>query len=208
MKHTPSLWTIILALLLVVTLLLLVDQAQFMPVGDEHLVPPGRVRQASNPGKNRQRWLRRWAKWQWQRSQAPRTRRCRHRRPTSSPGLSAHRSSSANGVWSGQGGLASRPIGHSQQAQQVAATSSGPTDPLAELRQKRGMVDHVPERELWAMLVRVRWPDGPVCPYCGERDGRYLEILDEGYLVGVWADGVAGFVPQRVTLAKAAPSPR
>jgi hypothetical protein len=62
MKHTPGLGTIILALLLVVTLLLLVSHWQPMPLWAEHLVPPGRVRQAFNPRKNRQRWLRRLAK--------------------------------------------------------------------------------------------------------------------------------------------------
>jgi transposase-like protein len=47
------------------------------------------------------------------------------------------------------------------------------------------MVDLVSERELWAMLVQVRWPHGPECPHCGEQDPQYLEVLDEGYREGL-----------------------
>jgi hypothetical protein len=53
MKHTSGLWTSILTLLLVVTLLFLGGQSRPMPVWDKRLMPPGRVRQAYNPRKNR-----------------------------------------------------------------------------------------------------------------------------------------------------------
>ena len=48
-------------------------------------------------------------------------------------------------------------------------------DPLAELRQSRGLIDLVDERALWELLIRLRWPNGPVCPHCGEREGDYLQ---------------------------------
>jgi transposase-like protein len=41
------------------------------------------------------------------------------------------------------------------------------------------------ERELWAMLRKVRWPHGPECPCCGEDDPRYLKMLDADYRGGL-----------------------
>ncbi len=182
MKHTPGLWTIILTLLLSVTLLLLVGQSRPMPVWDKRLMPPRRVRQAFNPRKNRQRWMRRLAKRQRQRPQSPHPPRRRHRkqlatsRPSSASGTSA-----AAAYWkSVRKKAASRPP-KGFKTQRATARPEAGTDPLAKLRQKRGMVDLVPERELWAMLVQVRWPHGPECPHCGERGPRYLKVLDEGY---------------------------
>jgi transposase len=58
-------------------------------------------------------------------------------------------------------------------------------DPLADLRQGRGWIDHMDERELWEMLIRIRWPQGPQCPYCGERDPQYLKLIDAGYRGGL-----------------------
>lgn len=185
MKHTPGLWTSILNLLLVVTLLLLVGQSQPMPLWAEHLVPPGRVRQASNPRKNRRRWLRRLAKRQRQRPQAPRARRCRHRKQVVELGLSSSGTLAVSGYWGSLQKGASPPAGRKERAQRAPAGPHTGPDPLAKLRQKRGMVDLVPEGELWAMLVRVRWPHGPECPHCGERDPQYLEVLDEGYRGGL-----------------------
>lgn len=185
MKHTPGLWTSILTLLLVVTLLLLVGQSRPMPVWDKRLMPPRRVRQAFNPRKNRERWLRRLAKQQRQRPQAPRPRRCRHRKQVATSRLSSS-SISATGYWrSMQKKATSRPRERNRRTQRATAESHAGLDPLAKLRQKRGLVDLVPERELWAMLVRVRWPHGPECPHCGERDAQYLEVLDEGYRGGL-----------------------
>lgn len=58
-------------------------------------------------------------------------------------------------------------------------------DPLADLRQARGWVDHLNERDLWAILIRVRWPRGPRCPHCGERDPQYVQLIDEDYRGGL-----------------------
>jgi len=65
--------------------------------------------------------------------------------------------------------------------------SAGPEeeDPLQALRRKRGLVDLVSERELWAMLIQIRWPHGPVCPHCGEDDPQYLEVVDADYRGGL-----------------------
>jgi transposase len=63
--------------------------------------------------------------------------------------------------------------------------TEGEADPLGELRQKRGLVDLAPKRELWAMLIKIRWPQGPVCPRCGERDPRYVRLLDADYRQGL-----------------------
>jgi transposase-like protein len=35
------------------------------------------------------------------------------------------------------------------------------------------------------MLIRVRWPHGPQCPHCGERDRRYLKVFDADYRGGL-----------------------
>ena len=58
-------------------------------------------------------------------------------------------------------------------------------DPLADLRQTRGWIDHIDERDLWAMLIRVRWPHGPRCPHCGEQDPQYVQVLDADYRGGL-----------------------
>jgi hypothetical protein len=67
----------------------------------------------------------------------------------------------------------------------VAKTAVEAVDPLAALREGRGWIDHVDERELWEMLIQVRWPDGPVCPCCGERDQQYLKLIDSDYRGGL-----------------------
>jgi transposase-like protein len=59
------------------------------------------------------------------------------------------------------------------------------SDLLAELRQQRGWVDQLSEQELWALLVRVRWPEGPVCPHCGENDEQYVSLLEPNYRNGL-----------------------
>jgi transposase-like protein len=59
------------------------------------------------------------------------------------------------------------------------------TDPLAELRQSRGWIDHMDESALWATLIQIRWPNGPQCPRCGEDDPRYLKMLDATYRNGL-----------------------
>jgi transposase-like protein len=56
---------------------------------------------------------------------------------------------------------------------------------LAALRARRGWIDQVAEQELWDTLIQVRWPDGPVCPHCGERDPQHLNVLDPTYRGGL-----------------------
>jgi hypothetical protein len=46
-----------------------------------------------------------------------------------------------------------------EQPKRVAKACDGATDPLAALRQGRGWIDHVDGRELWELLIQVRWPD-------------------------------------------------
>jgi transposase len=186
MKHTPGLWTSILTLLLVVTLLLLVGQPQPTLVWAEHLVPRRRARQAFNPRKNQRRWRRRLAKRARQRPREPRSRRGRPRRQVATRPLISSGTSAVTRYWrSTQKKVACPPTGRNGRAQRAIVGPQAGSDPLAKLRQKRGMVDLVSERELWAMLVRVRWPYGPECPHCGEREPRYLEVLDEEYRGGL-----------------------
>jgi transposase-like protein len=58
-------------------------------------------------------------------------------------------------------------------------------DPLADLRERRGLIDLIDERTLWDMLVRVLWPDGAKCPHCGETDPRYVKEIDPAYRNGL-----------------------
>jgi transposase-like protein len=60
-----------------------------------------------------------------------------------------------------------------------------PPDPLADLRAARGWIDHMDERQLWAILVRLRWPNGAQCPHCGEKDPHYLKPIDPDYRGGL-----------------------
>jgi len=69
--------------------------------------------------------------------------------------------------------------------QSPTAESASELDPLTDLRQARGWIDHMDERELWAMLIRIRWPHGPECPHCGERDPQYLKLIDADYRNGL-----------------------
>jgi transposase-like protein len=77
------------------------------------------------------------------------------------------------------------PVSTTMNERSLTNTDIEETDPLAELRQSRGWVDHMDERELWAMLRKVRWPHGPECPCCGEDDPRYLKMLDANYRGGL-----------------------
>jgi transposase-like protein len=38
---------------------------------------------------------------------------------------------------------------------------------------------------LWETLIRIRWPQGAVCPHCGEGDRQYLELFDASYRGGL-----------------------
>ena len=183
MKHTPSLWHIILVLLLIVTFAQ--PAACHTPVWDERLVPPGRVRQHYNPRKNRQRWLRRWAKRQRQQPRASRAVRRRRRTRILRQILNAGPSPIPIGQWKQQRSSTSFPAARKMEKPSSMIQSAGEADPLADLRQARGWIDRIDERELWAMLIRVRWPHGPECPHCGERDPQYLDLIDADYRGGL-----------------------
>jgi transposase len=60
-----------------------------------------------------------------------------------------------------------------------------PPDPLADVRAARGWIDQLDEPRLWAMLIRVRGPNGARCPHCGETAPRYLKPLDPNYRGGL-----------------------
>ena len=181
MKHTPSLWYIILVLLVVVTYVWLAEW--HTPVWDERLVPSGGVRQHSNPRKNRRRWLRRWAKRRRQQPRQSRAARRRRRTRILQQILNTGPSPIPLGQWKRRHSLTSLPAKIEKPS--PMARRAGEADPLADLRQARGWIDHIEERELWAMLIRVRWPHGPECPDCGERDPRYLKLIDADYRGGL-----------------------
>lgn len=169
MVRTPGLGRIILALALLAIVLLPRSLGRHTEMWDPRLMPSAR------PRRNLERWLRRWARRQRQRLQPkrPRRRRAKRKQPSptramSTPPLPLY--------------LAQRKV----KAQRATATPSpAPPDPLADLRDRRGWVDCIPWPELWKVLVRIRWPDGPCCPHCGERDPRYLELIDPTYRDGL-----------------------
>jgi len=183
MEHTPSLWHIILVLLLIVTFAQ--PAACHTPVWDERLVPPRRVRQHYNPRKNRQRWLRRWAKRQRQQPRASRAVRRRPRTRILRQILNAGPNPIPIGQCKQQRSSTSFPAARKMEKPSSMIQSAGEADPLADLRQARGWIDRIDERELWAMLIRVRWPHGPECPHCGERDPQYLDLIDADYRGGL-----------------------
>jgi len=196
MVRTPSLGHIILALAIVATFLLQQRVEWHTGVWDSRLVPPVRCRQHTNPRRNRKRWLCRWANQQRQQPTPKRQRRRCHR-----PKSVLIRSASVPPIWLKEGSkrkpMAAPPPGK----------PSGPSppelpDPLADLRARWGWIDQVSERELWEALIRVRWPHGPECPHCGERDPQYLVLIDADY----WGAGVARYAPKRETQGKEAPS--
>jgi len=183
MKHTSSLWHIILVLLLIVTFAQ--PAACHTPVWDERLVPPRHVRQHYNPRKNRQRWLRRWAKRQRQQPRASRAVRRRRRTRILRQILNAGPNPIPIGQCKQQRSSTSFPAARKMEKPSSMIQSAGEADPLADLRQVRGWIDRIDERGLWAMLIRVRWPHGPECPHCGERDPQYLDLIDADYRGGL-----------------------
>lgn len=175
MKHPPSLK----AILLVLVLLVMVRQVSHpIVMWDERLVPVGRVHQAYNPKRNRARWVKRWRRWQRQHPPVNRARRRRRRlelvqfllRPGSSQ--------------AGLGGTDRLAVQLGKPAVRPEPVVS-PPDPLADLRQQRGWLDQMSERAVWALLIRVRWPHGAVCPCCQEQDPHYVELLDPDYRDGL-----------------------
>jgi hypothetical protein len=143
------------AILLVLVLLVMIGQVSNpVVVWDERLVPVGRVRQARNFKRNQARWAKRWRRWQ---RQQPRARRASRRRRRLDLVQYLLRPSQA-----GPGGTGRSPI-QPREPEARREPPVHPPDPLADLRQQRGWIDRMSERELWALLGRVRWPHGAVC---------------------------------------------
>jgi len=183
MKHTPGLRHIILVLLLIVTY---GRPAKWpTPVWDERLLPPGRVRQHHNPQRNRERRARRWVKWQRRCPRVGRAARRRYRTRILRQILHTSPSEVLVEEWKQRGRPEPFPAGTAMGKQSPTAESASELDPLTDLRQARGWIDHMDERELWAMLIRIRWPHGPECPHCGERDPQYLKLIDADYRNGL-----------------------
>jgi hypothetical protein len=178
-----------------------------MPVWDERLVPPVRVRRRYNPRRNRERWARRWAKRQRRRPPMSRAarRRCRPRvlrqilKANPSPVLIEQRKQRSSAA-----AVAARAA--MEKLSPIAETPDEP-DPLADLRQARGWIDQMDERELWERLIRIHWPHGAQCPHCGERDPRYVKLIDADYRGGGWDVGAVRYAPKRETPVKGVPLP-
>ena len=171
MKRTPGQGHIIVAILLIVTL---AQADHLMPIWDLSLMPLGRTRQRYNPRRNRERWKRRLAHRRRRQPLRKRERK-RRRRKQASPGIAPQQTVIV-------------PLWRQRRTSQKSTPPRQRTvseDPLADLRQKRGMIDFVDERTLWAIVIRILWPAGPVCPHCGERDPLYLTEIDPDYRNGL-----------------------
>ena len=173
MKRTPGPWIIVLAILLIVTL---TPTDQQMLMWDAGLMPLGRTRQHRNPRRNRERWARRLGAWRRRRPLAPK-RKQRMKRQVSPTVTWAHHQQTPN----------FRTVSQRRFPQKAPAPSQRITieDPLADLRQGRGLIDLIEERTLWAMLIRMVWPEGPVCPHCGEQELDYLKEINPDYRGGL-----------------------
>lgn len=184
MMRIPGLGRIILVLTLVVTYLHQHPVEWHTRVWGPELLPALRGRRHFNPQRNRERWLRRLVRQQRRRPPMKRSQRQRHQ----STGKQAGRLPSLPTV--SQLGSPELKVSAPQPAppaEKRASPASSPElpDPLADLRDRRGWIDHVGERELWALLIRLRWPHGPCCPCCGEDDPEYLESIDSDYRGGL-----------------------
>lgn len=177
MKHTPGLWYIVLVLLWLV--MYAQPAAGHTPVWDERFIPVTWTCQHFNPGRNRERWAIRRIAWR-RRHPVSRAARCRRRRAILRQILNSVPDPTR---------LAQRQSPHlpppGTTAEATVPEPARPPDPLADLRQGRGWIDRLDERELWAVLIRVRWPHGPACPHCGEHDPRYLRLIDPNYRGGL-----------------------
>lgn len=183
MGYAPGLWHIILVFALLVTL---TQAAEWLSqIWNEQLRPRRRVRPGHNPKRNRERWARRWARRRRRQPRISRAERGRRRARVLRQMLSTPSGSTV--VRSREPVKNCKPLPAPTTINECSLTStdSEETDPLAKLRRSRGWVDHMDERELWAMLRKVRWPHGPLCPCCGEEDPRYLKMLDANYRGGL-----------------------
>ena len=172
MKRTPGLEHMILAILLIVTR---THGDALMPIWDPALLPPGRVRRHYNPRRNRERWQRRLAHRRRREPLRKRERKGRTRRPAG-PRV-AHRQQT--------GVPLSRRRRTPPKQTPPRRRAAVDDDPLADLREGRGLIDLIDERTLWKTLVRILWPDGATCPHCGETDPRYVKEIDPTYRNGL-----------------------
>jgi hypothetical protein len=184
MRRTPGLWHIVLALSLIVMYSRLVEQP--VKIWDKRLVPPRRIRQRRNPKRNRERWARRLARQQRRRPAVRKAERRRRRKQVLRHILEAERDPPRSEQERQRSIRAIQSWGRKRKKEKpVAKTAVEVADPLAALRAGRGWIDHVGEGQLWEVLIQVRWPGGPACPRCGERDPQYLEWIDPGYRGGL-----------------------
>lgn len=183
MKPTPSLWLIIPAVALLFSVCFC--PTAWMPIWHEELFFPSSCHRASNPGKNAVRRNRRWQRWQRRfPRQASKGGRKRRAEPTHA--------------------LPQPVFGNAKCAKQslLPDVVVPPPDPLAELRNCRDWINQVDYRQLSAVIQKVRWPQGPVCPVCGELRIALILSIMKG-----WGDGAVKSVPRQATQAKGALSP-
>lgn len=182
MRHTPGLWHIVLVLLLIVTSIWQGERP--VRIWDERLMPPRHIRQRHNPERNRKRWARRLARQQRQRPLVSKRERHRRRTRLLRHILEAERDPVLIERERQRSIRAIQSWGRKQKKEKLVAKTEA-ADPLAALRAGRGWIDHVDERKAWEMLIEVRWPGGPRCPWCGESNPRYLELIDPDYRGGL-----------------------
>jgi transposase len=183
MRRTPGLWHIVLVLALIVTC---TQAVEWPKIWDKRLLPPRRIRQQRNPKRNRERWARRLARQQRRRPPVRKRERHRRRKQVLRHILEAERDAVLIEQRRERSIRAIQSWGRKRKKEKpVAKTAVEAADPLAALRAGRGWIDHVDERELWEMLIQVRWSGGPVCPRCGERDLQYLKLIDPDYRGGL-----------------------
>lgn len=183
MRHTPSLWYIVLVLGMIVMSMWLVERP--VQIWDERLVPPLHIRRHYNPRRNRERWARRLVR---QQGCCPRVSRAKRRRRRSRV-LRQLLTAEGDPVRAEQERQrcirAIQSWGRKRRKPVVTKTAIEAADPLAGLRGGRGWIDYVDEGALWQMLIQVRWPSGPACPCCGEEAGQYLKLVDPDYRDGL-----------------------
>jgi len=145
---------------------------------DSRLVPTGRVRPHRNPRRNWERWQQRLARQCRRQPQQARRQRRRRQKAVVQRLLGIPPSPRLSPLVVSGPPVASAPS--------MEVKPPVPPDPLAELRQSRGWIDQMDEDTLWDLLRRIRWAHGVQCPRCGERDPRYLEVIDQHYRGGMW----------------------
>jgi hypothetical protein len=138
----------------------------WMPIWHADLLCSNKCRPAKNPGRNAIRRHCRWLKWQ----------RRLPRQPAKRGGK--------RGVCESLTPPPTRNVQRVESSRPSQPIVSAP-DPLAGLRNCRGWIDQVDYRQVAATLQKVRWPQGPACPACGERETQYVHCIDPEYHEGL-----------------------